>query len=1461
MKRIVGAGLSANKLQKTTDVPTSTPPIPPPSFDMSMSNSIDFSMSARAPMQQMAFGSMAPRKPLSNNDNPFGGPPSYPSSFNVPPPMQQASPAPMAPRKPLVYQEQQQASVSGMAPRNMMKQESKRSLAPNKPLSNNDLNSINNISNLPVMNFAIHSLAPNKPISTYDPMDIDITPAKPINVQDLDLSKSLPKFDSLRDRTEEFIITRTEQLPNLVQSKFAKPVLNLEPVVLTTSEFEQFYNSGVKIAMHHSLRSPNEIDDEISNLKELWESGYITHQQYSLRLSELTVEKKFSSIHIIPHVDYGSMSSVKRSKISTTKARNVRIFISSTFRDMKDEREHLINHVIPQLKEFCKSRGVFLTVVDLRWGITSEDTEKGDTISICLNEIDRCRPYFVSMLGGRYGWAQPLGSGPRDKLLEKTFANAMSANVEYSWLKKYDDRSITELEIRHAVLNDPQSETARRSLFCMKVADKSSVASVSLGDDDVRLSKLKEEILLNNFLKNNRYQTVEELGNSVLEHFKNVLNEDFPLKEAPNAVERERSAHLSFQESRANVYIGRQYYFDTINAHLASTHGAGPIVITGDSGSGKSALLANWASTYRETHPSQLLISHYIGSTSSSIDLGRLITRIMHEINQFFELGKESEIPSQIKDIIDAFPQWLREADRRGGVVILLDAMNELDHRYNAQDISTWLPRTFPQNVKLVLSTLPGRILNDMNTRGWKVLEVQSLSRPEKITLIQEYMAIYGKKLTEAQLDLIVNSKQAENPLYLRTLLEELRVFGVFEELEKKIQNYLSAQSPPQLFELVFARLETEFHSKHKGLVSDVLGSLWVSRRGLTESELLSVLSIPQNVWSPFLISINEMIANRSGFLSFFHDYMRQAVQQRYLSSDSNKLTYRTKLITYFNRTEIEISRRVEEVPYLFECSNQYSGLFTFITNIDNFKILLNPEYKFDMYRYWRLVSQNGFYPERSVSESLVSLESTGKLDEIIELYSTFGKFLQDIGNYGEAEFIAKSALTLSERKYGDNKEKLAPKWQELAYVYRLRGKYADAAPLYEKALQYMETLPNPDQQKLAQSINSLAILYRLQGKYDKAEPLYLRALEIRKKIFGEIHEDVAQSMNSLGCLNQDMGRLPVAEQYLLEAIRQREQLLGTNHPDVAMSLNNLGGLYLDWSKYGQAEPVYLRALNIYEKVFGTTHPSVAKSYHSLAGLYQEQGKYSESENMYRKCIKMREELLGKSHPDLALSYNDLAVLFARQDRYSEAEKFYTMAMNIRSEVLGEKHPDYAQSVKNLASLYQDQRNYNKALVLFKQGLDICLSVFGEKHQDTATSYSNLAGCYQVMGSYDEAVPLYERALRILQELLGTNHADVALALNDMAVLYFRKRDYHKAEELYIRAQGVYEAVFGVYHPHTGEAVLNLAHFYKAQNKLSDAITFFQKTLDIFSQCHGPDHYKTTAVQSEINQLSGGAQK
>ena len=107
--------------------------------------------------------------------------------------------------------------------------------------------------------------------------------------------------------------------------------------------------------------------------------------------------------------------------------KSVRVFISSTFRDMNAERDYLIKVVFPALREQLEAYRVHLIDIDLRWGVTREQAENDQVIELCLQQIDECRPFFVGILGERYGWV-PY-SFPNDALKRYGWISTTRARV------------------------------------------------------------------------------------------------------------------------------------------------------------------------------------------------------------------------------------------------------------------------------------------------------------------------------------------------------------------------------------------------------------------------------------------------------------------------------------------------------------------------------------------------------------------------------------------------------------------------------------------------------------------------------------------------------------------------------------------------------------------------------------------------------------------------------------------------------------------------------------------------------------------------------------------------------------------------------------------------------------------------------------------------------------------------
>ena len=216
---------------------------------------------------------------------------------------------------------------------------------------------------------------------------------------------------------------------------------------------------------------------------------------------------------------------------SSTRQRVVRVFLSSTFRDFIAERDVLVKRVFPELRKFCRDRFVELVEVDLRWGITAEQAERGEVLPICLKEITRCRPageddrdrpYFVGMLGERYGWVPaPDGLAYTPELLE-----------EQPWLQEHmGGASVTELEILHGVLRN-EAMIGRAYFYLRDPSYAESIQGPARADflsekpeERAKLGRLKEAIRARagDFPVRENYPNPEALGDLILADLRDAV--------------------------------------------------------------------------------------------------------------------------------------------------------------------------------------------------------------------------------------------------------------------------------------------------------------------------------------------------------------------------------------------------------------------------------------------------------------------------------------------------------------------------------------------------------------------------------------------------------------------------------------------------------------------------------------------------------------------------------------------------------------------------------------------------------------------------------------------------------------------------------------------------------------------------------------------------------------------------
>ena len=1020
-------------------------------------------------------------------------------------------------------------------------------------------------------------------------------------------------------------------------------------------------------------------------------------------------------------------------------ARVIRVFVSSTFRDMQAERDELAKFIFPQLRKLCEQRGVTWGEVDLRWGITDEQKAEGKVLPICLDEIQRCRPYFIGLLGERYGWI-PDKIPP--ELIERE-----------PWLAEHLDHSVTELEILHGMLNNP--EMAEHAFFYYR--DPVHIQSLpgkeqpayreepttddieKFGSEEAarraetrrgKLAALKERIRSSGFPLREGYRDPKQLGEWVQQDLIEVIERLYPEGSQPDPLDREAAEHEVFARSRARVYIGRQTYFDQLDAHARAD--GPPLVILGESGSGKSALLANWAMRYRVEHPDDLLLMHFIGATPASADWAAMLRRILGEFKRKFDIREE--IPDQPDALRSAFANWLNMAAAQGRVVLILDALNQLEDRDGAPDL-VWLPPYIPENVRILLSTLPGRPLDELQKRGCPALTVESLQPEERKQLIQEYLALFTKALSPAHTERIASAAQCRNPLFLHVLLDELRLFGVHEQLSERIEVYLKAPTIPALYQLILERCEQDYEREQPGLVRDSMSLLWAARRGLSEAELMDLLGadgqpLPRAHWSPLYLALEQSFLSRGGLIGFFHDYLRQAVQNRYLPDLSVQKSAHLRLADYFEAQSGESPRRLDELPWQLAQAREWQRLYTLLGDLEFFKDVWTFN-RFEAKAYWAQVEANS--PYRMLDAYRQVIGHPGHYQDFV---SNVSILLSDTGHLEEA-LALRAYLVEHYRRAGDQANLQASLGNQALILYA-RGDLDGAMALYKEQERICRELGNKD--GLGRSLGNQALILSDRGDLDGALVLHKEEERICRELGDKA--GLSMSLNNQANILNARGDLDGAMALYKEVERICREL--GDKAGLSISLNNQANIFYARGDLDGALALHKEKERICRELGDKA--GLQASLGNQANVLSAMGKLEEAMALYKEQERICRELGDKAGLQASLG-NQALILYARGDLDG------AMALHKEGERICRELGDKAglqASLGNQANILKARGDLDGAMALCKEQERICRELGNP--QGLAISLINRAMILAKMGKKGEAHRLAKESLQLAQE-------------------------------------------------------------------------------------------------------------
>jgi hypothetical protein len=404
-------------------------------------------------------------------------------------------------------------------------------------------------------------------------------------------------------------------------------------------------------------------------------------------------------------------------------------------------------------------------------------------------------------------------------------------------------------------------------------------------------------------------QGLRDLCRDVWQSMSAMVESELERSKPQEGVDPEPEAHRRFGQNRCADFVGREPILATVTDYLAANEPA-PLVLVGEGGSGKSAIMAKSVEEARGTHEAATLIERYVGATPGSSDGRSLLSSVCREIARECG-GDEAAVPSEYNDLAVEFGKQLEKATAEKLLIVFLDALDQFGANDPARSLS-WLPAHLPDHVRLVVS-----VLTDTDCAGAlktkrpepRMLSLDKMTGPEGRTALGIWLKKAGRKLKPDQEKEVLDKFEPQGrPLYLKLAFEEARLWPSFAPKIK-----LQPGIPELIKGSLFARLSAP---KNHGetIVSHSLGYLAASRYGLAEDELVGVLSadsavmddfqkrsprsptakrLPVVVWSRLYFDLEPYLSEHAAdgvtLLAFYHRVLGDAAAEMYLPAGSGK--------------------------------------------------------------------------------------------------------------------------------------------------------------------------------------------------------------------------------------------------------------------------------------------------------------------------------------------------------------------------------------------------------------------------------------------------------------------------------------------------------------------------------------------------------------------------------------------
>ncbi len=1170
------------------------------------------------------------------------------------------------------------------------------------------------------------------------------------------------------------------------------------------------------------------------------------------------------------------------------KSREIRVFLSSTFRDMEAERNHLIKHIFPKIRAACLARQVGFTEIDLRWGVTEEESRNGVTVDICLKEIDRCRdfpPFFIGFLGERYGWI-PC----RDDLAaywERHPDSPYALAIQHAVKRGI---SVTELEMELAVLDEGAAAKLHgQALFLLRAhaltdtlyrqatgknPDPSDTAYYDPASG--RLDTLKDRIRATPFLAIDGYTRIEDFGQAVEDYLLGQLDRLYPADATPTPHERTQAAHGAFRYHRLNNFLPR----DDVRGQLVAAierrieqPSLGPILLAGPSGQGKSALMADLARHLESTSTTGpirwVVIDHYIGADEHN-NLSAWIERLLNILHpEIADLV--GDIPENPDEKRDALSTWLAYAARRKEqketpagqtsrpvrFVLLLDALDQLSD--GGRNLDILKPEILGPDAILVASAADGTPARE-SAGTYEAIIVPPLTVELTTRMIQDSLARYRKSLAPELAERLAAAPQSGSPLFLTLALEELRLDARHESLAPLLDAILACRDAKHLFLERYLRDEDYSRSQQPDLACRFIALIGAARAGLTELELADLLALP-----------SDPVASDSGkprlpqvclslLMTSFQPYLldkggRRAPMHRILAEAGlealGETVIREQLYAHFcpgygkDDTELE-PRAAAEALYQITRLAQADKSQRSRLEEDLAKLPV-PARLHDKAEDLLIEALNEFsHEEKSAlavrwgaqvsSLAEVDIEGIGKA---IGSYAWW--LFERVGHYPAARALQEPLQEARRRILGEEHPDTLMTMCNLASTLGDQADLPGARAMFEQVLEAFRRIFGEAHPSTLTTMNNLASTLGAQGDLPGARAMREQVLEARRRILGEVHPDTLMARGNLAVSLSAQGDLPGARALEEQVLEARHRILGGEHPDTLSAMSNLAGTLRAQGDLPGARAMFEQALEARRRILGEEHPDTLGTMDNLALTLSDQGGLPGARALQEQALEALRRTLGEEHPSTLTTMNNLARTLGAQGDLPGARAMFEQVLEARRRILGEDHPDTLMARGNLAASLSDQGDLPGARALEEQVLEARRRILGGEHPDTLMTMCNLASTLGDQGDLPGARALQEQVLEAFRRRLGEEHPDTLTAIDNLALTLSRQGDLPGVRAMREQVLEVRRRILGGDHPETLSAMCSLAFSCWAMEDFEAARVLETKVLAIRQRLFGDE--------------------